>query len=216
MKNEKIKIKRQKAKIKRDNFLNEFINIVKENKNHLPKFNKRKNYPTESINTNSWFDITKITSKTKRNPVVVSVDKLDKVEYKQIKVKMILSDIHKQIFQNWFNTTTLIYNETLKYIHQNYKFTRKEIKKDILLQKLKISSDFCNKRKIRNKLNELKKQIQQDTIIIIDKIHTKSKINNLKCVIDIHTLDKTIFQLVQNIQSAVTNMLHGNIKDLVK
>ena len=31
-------------------------------------------------------------------------------------------------------------------------------------------------------------------------------------MIDIHTLDKTIFQLVQNINSSVTNMLNGNIK----
>lgn len=47
--------------------------------------------------------------------------------------------------------------------------------------------------------------------MFIDKQYT---INNkdIKCKIDIHTLDKTIFQLIQNINSSVTNMLNGNIK----
>ena len=112
---------------KRDSFLTKFMDIIKTNKNSLPRFNKCNLYNQEIINTNSWFDITKITNKTKRYPVIMSTDKLDKCEYKQIKVKMILTDIHKQIFQNWFKTTTLIYNETLKYIRQNYEFTKKEI-----------------------------------------------------------------------------------------
>jgi IS605 OrfB family transposase len=125
---------------------------------------------------------------------------------------MILTDIHKQIFQNWFKTTTLIYNETLKYIRQNYEFTKKEIIKDILKKEILKSNNFYNKRYIRNQLKQLKKQIQKDTTIIINKKDTKDKLKDIKCVIDIHTLDKTIFQLVQNIKSSVTNMLNGNIK----
>jgi transposase len=125
---------------------------------------------------------------------------------------MILTDIHKKIFQNWFKISTIIYNETLKYIYQNYEFTKKEIFKDILKTEISKSTNFYNKRYIRNKLNDLKKQIQKDTSIIIDKKYTKNKLNDIKCNIDIHTLDKTIFQLVQNINSSVTNMLNGNIK----
>ena len=205
-------MKNKKVKYKRDNFLIKFIDIIKKNKNNLPKFNKCKSYKQEYINTNTWFDITKTINKTKRNPVIISVDKLDKCEYKQIKVKMILSDIHKKIFQNWFKTSTIIYNETLKYIRQNYEFTKKEIIRDILKIEITKSKDFYNKRHIRNQLNQLKKQIQKDTTFIIDKKYTKNKLNNIKCSIDIHTLDKTIFQLVQNINSSVTNMLNGNIK----
>ena len=205
-------MKNKKVKYKRDNFLIKFIDIIKQNKNNLPKFNKCKSYKQEYINTNTWFDITKTINKTKRNPVIISVDKLDKCEYKQIKVKMILSDIHKKIFQNWFKTSTIIYNETLKYIRQNYEFTKKEIIRDILKIEITKSKDFYNKRHIRNQLNQLKKQIQKDTTFIIDKKYTKNKLNNIKCSIDIHTLDKTIFQLVQNINSSVTNMLNGNIK----
>ena len=85
---------------KRDSFLTKFMDIIKTNKNSLPKFNKCNLYNQEIIDTNSWFDITKITNKTKRYPVIKSIDKLDKCEYKQIKIKMILTDIHKQIFQN--------------------------------------------------------------------------------------------------------------------
>jgi len=188
------------------------MDIIKTNKNSLPRFNKCNLYNQEIINTNSWFDITKITNKTKRYPVIKSIDKLDKCEYKQIKIKMILTDIHKQVFQNWFKTTTLIYNETLKYIHQNYEFTKKEIIRDILKKEILKSKNFYNKRYIRNQLNQLKKQIQKDTTITINKKNTKNKLKDIKCVIDIHTLDKTIFQLVQNIKSSVTNMLNGNIK----
>ena len=206
------KKKLKNIKYKRESFLNKFINVVKKYKNDLPKFNKCKLYNEESINTNSCFDIIKTINKTKRNPTIISVDKLDNSEYKQIKVKMILNKIHHEILQNWFKTSTIIYNETLKYIRSNYNFTKKEIFKDILKTEISKSTNFYNKRYIRNKLNDLKKQIQKDTSIIIDKKYTKNKLNDIKCNIDIHTLDKTIFQLVQNINSSVTNMLNGNIK----
>ena len=208
----KKKIKNKNVKYKRDSFLKKFIDVVNKHKNNLPKFNKCKSYKHKSINTNSWFDINKTINKTKRITLIESTDKLDKCEYKQIKVKMILSDIHKIILQNWFKTSTIIYNETLKYIRHNYEFTKKEIIKDILKKEIKKSKDFYNKRFIRNQLNTLKKKLQKDTTIIIDKKYTKNKVNDVKCMIDIHTLDKTIFQLVQNINSAVTNMLNGNIK----
>ena len=208
----KKKVRKTNAKLKRNNFLKQFIDIVASHKNNLPKFNKCKSYKQELINTNSWFDISKTVNKTKRNSSIILTDKLDKCKYKQIKVKMILSDIHKEILQNWFKTSTIIYNETLKYIRQNYEFTKKEITRDILKKEINQSKDFYNKRFIRNQLNTLKKQIQKDTIMIINKEHTKNRSSNIKCMIDIHTLDKTIFQLVQNINSSVTNMLNGNIK----
>lgn len=200
------------AKIKRNSFLKEFIGIVKNNNNDLPRFTKRKTYKTYSINTNSWFTINKRINKTNRKPKVISSDELEKSTYKQIKIKMILNDTHKLIFQNWFKTTTYMYNETLKYIRENYIFTKKEITRDILGKEVKISNKFYNKRYIRNQLNSLKKTIQKDTMMIIDKENTLKKTKHIKCQIDIHTLDKTIYQLVQNINSSVTNMFNGNIK----
>ena len=37
-------MKNKKVKYKRDNFLIKFIDIIKQNKNNLPKFNKCKSY----------------------------------------------------------------------------------------------------------------------------------------------------------------------------
>jgi len=198
-----MKRKKYNSKTKRNSFLREFIKIIKTNGNDMPMFIKHKKYNKENIDCNSWFTMSKAINKTSRKPYVVSYDKLDKNNYKQIKVKMLLDESHKIIFQNWFKTTTYMYNETLKYIRENYNFTKKEINRDILNNQVKFNNKFYNKIHIRNQLNELKKKIQKDSTIIVDGI---------KCIIDIHTLDKTIFQLVQNIKSAVTNMFNGNIK----
>jgi transposase len=207
--------KKKKTKInkqKRIQFLNNYKDIINKHKNDLPKFNKNKKYRYKQEKTNSWFSIDKFINKTKRNSIVKNTDKLETCNYKQIKVKMILNDIHKQIFQNWFKTSTIIYNETLKYIRNNFNFTKKEIVKNILVNELSKSKDFYNKRYIRNKMNEIKKDIQKSNSFIIDKQYTKNKTTNIKCQIDIHTLDKTIFQLVQNINGTVSNMMRGNIK----
>ena len=203
-----LKINKQHKKV----FLEKYKDIIRQHKNDLPKFNKNNKYKFKQENTNSWFSIDEFINKTKRIPIVKETDKLDKCNYKQIKVKMILTDIHKQIFQNWFKTTTLIYNETLKYIRNNFIFTKKEIIKSTLKEELIKSTKFYNKRYIRNQMNQLKKDIQKDTSFIIEKQNTKNKTTDIKCQIDIHTLDKTIFQLIQNINSSVTNMLRGNIK----
>jgi hypothetical protein len=61
-------------------------------------------------------------------------------------------------------------------------------------------------------MKDIKLQIQNSFSFTIDKEQTVSKKKNIKCSIDIHTLDKTIFQLTQNIKSAVTNVKNGNFK----
>ncbi len=47
------KIYKQKRKL----FLEQFKDIIKNNKNNLPKFTKNKLYEYEKIKTNSWFKI---------------------------------------------------------------------------------------------------------------------------------------------------------------
>jgi hypothetical protein len=200
------------TKAKRNSFLKDFLDVIKTNGNDMPQFIKHKKYKKENINVNSWFNSYKFINKTERTHIVKSYDKLDNNKYKQIKIKMVLNDTHKQILQKWFTATTLIYNETLKFIRQNYVFTKKEITRDILNRETKISKNFYDKRYIRNQLNEIKKHIQKDTTIIISKENTLLKTNNIKCQIDMHTLDKSIFQLVENIKGSVTNMFNGNIK----
>jgi hypothetical protein len=135
-------------------------------------------------------------------------DRLAKSDYKMIKVDMILNATHKMILKNWFKACTLIYNETLNYIKTTFPFTKNAITKKMIIGQ----KDFYNSYSIRNKMKEIKNKIQKDFSFVIDKDKTISKKKNIKCAIDIHTLDKTIFQLTQNIKSAVSNVKNGNFK----
>jgi putative transposase len=133
-------------------------------------------------------------------------DRLANSDYKMIKVDMILNATHKMILKNWFKACTLIYNETLNYIKTTFPFTKNAITKKMIIGQ----KDFYNSYSIRNKMKEIKNKIQKDFSFVIDKDKTISKKKNIKCAIDIHTLDKTIFQLTQNIKSAVSNVKNGN------
>ena len=206
MNNRKI---RKKAKL---DFIEKFKPIIDLHKNELPVFDINKKYELKKYNTNSWFNIDKFTGEQKTKPKIISTDKLQKCELKCIKVRMILSDVHKQILNNWFKAYTLIYNQTLDYIRLNFPFTKKEINKTILTDESKDSCNFHNKRYIRNQMNLVKKKIQKDFVLHIDKNQTKTKVKDIKCKIDIHTLDKAIFQLVENIDACKTNMMRNNIK----
>jgi transposase len=112
------------------------------------------------------------------------------------------------ILKNWFKACTLIYNETLNYIKTTFPFTKNAITKKMIIGQ----KNFYNSYSIRNKMKEIKNKIQKDFSFVIDKEKTISKKKNIKCAIDIHTLDKTIFQLTQNIKSAVSNVKNGNFK----
>ena len=122
---------------------------------------------------------------------------------------MILTNIHKQIFQNWFKASTFVYNKTLNYIRNNFDFTKKKITKTILNQI--DNPKFFDKYYIRTQMNNERTYIQKQFEITIDKKDTLNN-KNIKCKIDAHILDKTIFQLVENIKSAKTNLLRKNIK----
>ena len=190
--------------------MNDYSPIVDKHKNELPIFDKNKKYNEVQLNTNSWFDFNKIKDKHHTQCNVVSTDELETVKYKCLKVKMILTDIHKQILQNWFTSSTYTYNKTLEYIRNNFNFTKKEVTKSILNNEMN-NPLFLNKRYIRDKMNKERTSIQKSFAFTIDKTKTITN-KNIKCEIDAHTLDKTIFQLVQNIKAAKSNLLRNNIK----
>ena len=204
-------MKKNKRKNYRVEFLNKFKPIVDKHKDELPFFKMDKEYRNQEYETHSWFNISREKSK-KTKPIVTATDKLDKCKCKAIKIKMILSDTHKQILQNWFNAYTMIYNKTLDYIRENFQFTKKEVNRDILSNEINNNQNFYNKFYIRNQMLEEKKKIQKNFSLIIDKTKTKNKLEDIKCEIDIHTLNKSIFQLVENIKACKTNMMRGNIK----
>ncbi len=142
------------------------------------------------------------------NMKIKNTDKLPNIDYKMIKIDMKLNATHKKIFNNWFKSSTVMYNETLNYIKKTYSFTKHEITKNKIIGE----KDFYNSYGIRNKMKEIKLKIQKDFSFEINKEETISKKKNIKCAIDVHTLDKTIFQLTQNIKSAVSNVRNGNFK----
>lgn len=205
-------VKKKKRKYKLSEFKNQYKDIVKQHKNELPTFNYTDNYTYSQLDLNSWFKNYQYTT----NNITITnispyINELDDVSYKSVKIKMKLTDIHKQIFQQWFKASTYMYNETLNYIRTNYEFTKKTIIRQTLTTGIKQDNTFYDKYYIRTKMNKLRNIIQNKFMFTIDKKYT---LNNkpIKCKIDAHTLDKTIFQLVQNIRSAKTCLLKGYIK----
>ena len=198
----------KKKKDTSDSFLEEYNKIIKKHKNEIPSFINLNSYKKEIVDTNSWFSIDKCVSSETTNMKIKKSDKLPNVEYKMIKVNMILNPTHKKILNNWFKASTLMYNETLNYIKSNYSFAKNEITKNKIIGE----KEFYNSYGIRNKMKDIKSKIQNDFMFIIKKEETLSKKKDIKCLIDIHTLDKTIFQLTQNIKSAVSNIRNGNFK----
>lgn len=200
----------KKRKFKLKNFLNEFKPIINQYKDELPTFYTNNIYEKLNYNTDSWFNASSIKNNIKTNCNVISSDKLDDVKYKSIKVKMILSDTHKLVFKNWFKASTFMYNKTLEYIRNNFNFTKKEITRPILVNSMN-NPKFFDKYYIRTQMNQIRTEIQNLFQFTIDKKYTNNN-KDVKCKIDAHTLDKTIFQLVENIKSAKTNLLKCNIK----
>ena len=100
--------KKRKQKLK--NFLGVYKPIVDSHKNDLPIFDNNRKYKKHQIDTNSWFNLNQTKNKHSTKCNVTSFDELNKVQHKCLKVKMILTDIHKQIFQNWFKASTYTYN----------------------------------------------------------------------------------------------------------
>jgi transposase len=125
---------------------------------------------------------------------------------------MILTETHKKILDSWFKAYTLIYNKTLDYLRLNFSFTKKEINKTTLENEISNNPNFYDKFYIRNQMSETKKQIQKSFTEIINKDQTTSGLKDIKCKIDMHTLDKSIFQLIENIKACKTNMMRNNIK----
>jgi len=198
----------KKKKHKRDVFLEKYKSIVATHQDTIPTFQNLNLSHKDVIDTNSWFSIHRCSEEKVHNIKIGKTDKLPESGYKMIKVDMILKSVHKKILKKWFKASTVIYNSTLNYIKSSFPFTKSFITKNMI----GTNKDFYNNYYIRNMMKEVKLQIQNGFSFTIDKQNTISKKKSIKCSIDIHTLDKTIFQLTQNIKSAVSNVKAGNFK----
>ena len=178
--------------------------IIK-HKNDLPMFFNKN---STNINTNSWFNINQNNAITNHNDIKIKYKFKKEELIKCMKVKMIPTMKQKQIIHKWFDSCTKIYNETLKFLNNKYKFTKYDINRTKIIDELNKSknanvNNFYNFYSTRKELREIKNNIQRESQL--ENIDKNTKIH-------IHTLDYSIKQLCSNIESAKSNLLNGNIK----
>jgi len=166
--------------------------IIK-HKNDLPiQFNQN----NININTNSWFNINQNNAILNHNDINIKYKFKKEELIKCIKVKMIPTMEQKQIIHKWFDSCTKIYNETLKFINNKYKFTKYDINRTKIINELNKSkndnvNNFYNYYSVRKELRETKNNIQRESQL--EYINKNTKIH-------IHTLDYSIKQLCSNIK----------------
>ena len=178
------KDRKKKKKEKRKKMINEYIKKIKKHYNKLwcPKNNIK--FKKKKLNT--WFNIE--TSKSIVKNTFNMKFKINDPEtlYKCKKIEMHLNSKQKSIFNKWFDSYELMYNQTLRLIKKR----RIEGKKGIY-----------NFRTLRT--NYLK-----DAKINILNFYNKNK----KEVAKGHNLDFAIKLACANYKSALTNYRNGNIK----
>ena len=178
--------------------------IIK-HKNDLPiQFNQN----NININTNSWFNINQNNAISNHNDINIKYKFKKEELIKCIKVKIIPTMEQKQIIHKWFDSCTKIYNETLKFMNNKYKFTKYNINRTKIINELNKTknaniNNFYNFYSIRKELRETKNNIQKESQL--ENINKNTKIYT-------HILDYSIKQLCSNIESAKSNLLKGNIK----
>ena len=143
------------------------------------------NNKIEKLN-NSWFSINEynLDNKNNINLVIENSDKLDSYDYKTKSIQIFLTDIQKSMLNKWIESYRLMLNHTIKYF-------KKEI-----YNKNQLNPNFIN---IRKSLTEIKKKIEEKSIINNKKIYT-------------HTLDYAIKDICTNLKSILTNLKENNIK----
>ena len=143
----KNKLKREKKiknKLKREEEIKNMVKNIKQNTNKI--WLPTKNLSLKLIYNNSWFDIQKYENlKLKKKEVNLPIYKLKQKESLRNcqKIELLLNNKQKLILNHWFNAYTKMYNETLKYIKNEYKNNKK------------INTNFIN---IRKKLELTKKR----------------------------------------------------------
>ena len=162
----------------------------------------------KDVKTDSWFDI-KTNEAIIKKPLINVNTKFKKDDVIECqKVKMLLNSEQKQIIHNWFDAYTSMYNEALKYIKTNYKLTKIEITRTLLVEEIdKLKSQNI---KSFDDFYFIRSQLKDVRDIIHEKTQVKSIVKNTK--IRIHNLEFAIEQLCSNIKSAKSNLLKGNIK----
>ena len=149
--------------------------IIK-HKNDLPMFFNKN---STNINTNSWFNINQNNAISNHNDINIKYKFKKEKLIKCIKVKMIPTMEQKQIIHKWFDSCTQIYNETLKFLNNKYKFTKYNINRTKIIDELNKSknaniNNFYNFYSVRKELREIKNNIQKESQL--ENINKNTKI----------------------------------------
>ena len=139
------------AKQKKENklkMLNSLKTIIVNNNCKLPSMFSSQ---SDVINLNSWFNIKKKLSVTTHDNINHNAtntygenNNQDKNFTKCKKYEMLLTDFQKQIINKWLEATTIMYNETVKYIKKNYEFTKNAVVMSTKIQNEKIKNKNDN------------------------------------------------------------------------
>ena len=190
----------KRKKKKDDTYLKNYVDKIKEHKTDLPSW-----FEIESINikTDSWFNIKENISITQhKNIINNSKFTNEKIINAQL-IKMKLSKFQKDVLDKWFIASTKMYNETLKYVRNNFEFTKNYITSDIIKDAIKNKTKFFNFYYLRDKLIDIKNKI-----ILESQLESTNKNTQIHS----HTLDETIHQFCSNVKTAKSNLLNGTIK----
>ena len=171
-------------------FHQNFKKTIVKNQNALPMSFSETN---DNINTNSWFDIKKTSSTANYNNIHFKKNIPNKEIIKCIKYDMILTIEHKQIINKWLEASTKMYNETLKFVKNNFDF----IKNDVTISTIKVQDkkniyELEELEMFYNSNNVFNKKYNEYVTKKIEKI--SNNINNSKSLedsLELHKINNT-------------------------
>lgn len=124
--------------------IEDFQDCIKKNHNKIWKPPLKLN--TVKCNTNSWFDLLISETKTKNKFIdKTKCEEIEKVKYKDLHVRLLLTFDQKKIINSWIEDYRQIYNLTLKYIKTivNKDMTLKQVKEKINFYKVRMELYNC-------------------------------------------------------------------------
>ena len=131
----------RKKKKKNETYFSNYVSEIKNHKNDLPSWFNNNN--TE-IKTDSWFNIIENNSITQHVNIINNSEFTNEKIINTQLIKIKLSKIQKDILDKWYIASTKMYNETLKYVRNNFEFTKNYITSDIIKDTLKKKTKFFN------------------------------------------------------------------------
>ncbi len=180
--------------------------FIKSLQNNIKKQNKfiwlpKKNHAKKNIDTNSWFDFKKYTTKNNTKIKSTKINKCKNVKSitKAIKVELLLNNKQKYIINIWLNAYTKMYNKTVKYIRDKY---RKEKIYESNFYKVR-KQLYCTKQDIIKKSTNINNNDPK-----LHKLYGITQKDSIRC----HVLDDAIKLACSNLKSSLTNKKNGNIK----